>query len=76
MLDKGFKGDSEILMESFNDRMSDNQKSDFMKCSVFLPDDKSVKLEIFTRPNQILPYQKCDKMKQQQVINFSFQDSF
>ena len=36
---------------------SDNQKPDFMKYSIFSPNGESCKLQIFTRPNQILPDQ-------------------
>ena len=65
-----------IFLTRSSSRTSDNQNSDFTKYSIFLPDSESGKLKIFTRPNQILPDQKYDKLKQQQVINFSFQDSF
>ena len=65
-----------IFLTRSSGRTSDIQKSDSMKYSIFLLDGESGKLQIFTRANQILPYQNYDNVKQQQVINFSFQDSF
>ena len=64
-----------IFLTRSSGRTSDNQKSDFTKCSIFLTNGESGKLHIFTRPNQILPDQKCDNMTQQHVINFIFQDT-
>ena len=46
-----------IFLTWSSGRMSDNQKSDFMKYSIFSPNGESGKLQIFTRPNQILPDQ-------------------
>ena len=65
-----------IFLTRSSGRMSDNQKSDFMKYSIFSLNGESGKLQIFTRPNQILPDQKYNNVTQQHVINFIFQDTF
>ena len=46
-----------IFLTRLSGRTSDNQKSDFTKYSIFSPNGESGKLQIFTRPNQILPDQ-------------------
>ena len=65
-----------IFLTRSSGRTSDNQKSDFTKYSFFLPNGESGKLKKFSRPNEILLDQKCDKVTQQHAINFIFQDTF
>ena len=42
----------------------------------FLPDSRSGKLLMITRPNHISQDQKYDNIKQQKMINSSSQESF
>ena len=64
-----------IFLTRLSSRTSDNQKSDYKKYSICLHSESS-KLQIFTRPQQILPDQKCDNVTQQHVINFILQDGY